>query len=249
MTSGTRLRDRAEPPSLDPPFDEALLKALDFLDDVPEPVVGLWLAGSVSRGEGDANSDLDLYVLVDAVHRRRIQRVLAGVPVEMFLNPPRRARQYFDEDRSLGRTPSLDMMARGLILLDPLGECAAIAKEAQAAIAGGPAVPEAEIEVRRYRATDKLDNAADVARRDPTTARLLASGALHEATILWFITQGDWAPRDKDLLPALRNRHLEAAAAVDAYGATGDIATARQAMRYLIGVAEFYEWASPPDPA
>ena len=125
-------------PDLGPPFDAALNDAAAFLDGLPEPVIGLWLAGSVSRGAGDANSDLDLYVLIDAEHRRRLSRRFRGVPTEMFLNPPERARRYFDEDRALGRRPGLDMMAEGLILFDPLGECAAIQSEARAAVALRP---------------------------------------------------------------------------------------------------------------
>lgn len=235
-------------PELGAPFDEALRQALEYLDTLPEPVIGVWLAGSLSRGEGDVNSDLDLYVLVDVGHRRRLSRRFNGVPTEMFLNPPRRARQYFEEDRALGRRPSLDMMAYGLILFDPVSECAAITAEARAAIDLGPNVDPVALETRRYLATDKLDNAGDVAERDPATARLLASVAVHEAMILSFLQRGRWAPRDKELLPKLRTVSPEAAALVDRFHATGELETAAAAVEALVGKRTFYEWETPPEP-
>ncbi len=234
-------------PELGAPFDEALASALEYLDGLPETVIGVWLAGSLSRGEGDANSDLDLYVLVDASHRRRLSRRFNDVPTEIFLNPPHRARQYFDEDRALGRRPSLDMMAYGLILFDPGGACATIADEARAAIDLGPNPDPVVLETRRYLATDKLDNAGDVAHRDPVTARLLASAAIHEALLLAFLHRGRWAPRDKDLLPELRSFEPRAASLIGRFHDTGDLDTAAAAVEALIGRRTFYEWETPPE--
>ena len=240
--------DPIDLPRLGAPFDAALREALHYLDGLPEPIIGVWLAGSVSRGEGDANSDLDLYVLVDAAYRRRIQRFFNGVPTEMFLNSPARARQYFEEDRALGRRPGLDMMAHGLILLDTRGECAAIQAEALHSITLGPNVDLLTIETRRYLVADRLDNAADVFERDPTTARLLASAAVHDAMVLAFIRSGEWAPHDKDLLPVLRERHAVIAAMIDQFTRSGDLDAARDAVEHLLGVSGFYEWETPCEP-
>jgi len=235
-------------PSLGEPFATALDDAIAFLDSIPEEVIGIWLAGSVARGSADANSDLDLYVLVDASHRRRINRRCNGVPVEMFLNPPEWARRYIAENRELGRKSSIGMMAAGLILFDPRGECAALAAESQAAIDGGPAVPEVQLELRRYFAVDGFDNARDVVDRDPTTARMMAAESLREAATIWFLTRGEWPPRDKELFPELRVRYPEAAALVDRHATSGDLSPAAAALRMLIGVDAFYEWATPPEP-
>jgi hypothetical protein len=240
--------DLTHRPELLPPHHGALDAAIAYLDALPETIIGLWLAGSVARGESDANSDLDLYVLIAQPHRRRIQRFFNGVPTEMFLNPPHRARAYFEEDRALGRTPGLEMMARGSILYDPFGTCAAIARDARAAIDAGPSVDPVVLATRRYLVSDKLDNAADVVDRDPATARLLASIGVHEAMLLWFLRAGEWAPRDKDLLPAIRARIPDVASLIDEFATTGDLAVARAAVELLIGVAGFYEWETPPEP-
>ena len=235
-------------PQLDAPFDRALDVALAYLDGLPETVIGVWLAGSVARGEADANSDLDLYVLVDGAHRRRLQRFFSGVPTEIFLNPPDRARRYFDEDRAAGRRPSLDMMAEGVILFDPQGECAAIQREARLVIETGPEADPVASQTRRYLVTDALDNAADVAERDSATARVLGGSALREAMVLSFLLDGRWAPRDKDLLPTLRAERHPAVTAIDEFGRTGAIAAAKAATHALIGVDGFHEWETPPEP-
>jgi hypothetical protein len=235
-------------PPLDEPFATALDDAVAFLDRLPEEVIGIWLAGSLARGPGDANSDLDLYVLVDGSHRRRINRRFNGVPVEIFLNPPEWARRYIGENRELGRKSSIGMMASGLILLDPRGECAALADECRAAIDLGPAVPAVQLEFRRYFAVDGLDNARDVADRDPTTARLMAAESLREAATIWFLRQGEWPPRQKELFPVLRARHPEAAALVDRCAATGDLTAGAGALYLLLGVDTFYEWETQPEP-
>ena len=234
-------------PHLGEPYDAALRDAIEYLWTLPEPVIGIWLAGSVSRGEADANSDLDLYVLIDAAHRRRLSRFFHEVPTEIFLNPPHRARQYFEEERRLGRRPGLDMMAHGLMLFDPLGECATIQVEAREVIELGPAVPAVELETRRYLVIDKLDNAADVLDRDPTAALMLAAQAVQEALVLWFLLQGEWAPRDKDLLAEIRSGVPEAGVLVDRFVAAGDVDAARAAAELLIGVGRFYMWETPPD--
>lgn len=238
----------ASQPVLAEPFATALDDAVAYLDRLPEPVIGIWLAGSLARGSGDANSDLDLYVLIDAAHRRRINRRCNGVPVEIFLNPPEWARRYIGENRELGRRSSIEMMAAGAILFDPRGECAALAAESRAAIDLGPAVPEVQLELRRYFAVDGFDNARDVADRDPTTARFMAAESLREAATIWFLRQGEWPPRQKELFPVLRAHYPQAARLVDRYAATSDLAAAAAALQLLIGVDTFYEWETPPEP-
>lgn len=235
-------------PDLGEPYASALDDSLAYLDNLPEEVIGIWLAGSVAHGSGDANSDLDLYVLVDASHRRRINRRSNGVPVEIFLNPPEWARRYIEENRESGRKSSVGMMASGLILFDPRGECVALAAESRAAVELGPAVPEYQLELRRYFAVDGLDNARDVTDRDPTTACFMAAESLREAAAIWFLSRGEWPPRPKELFPELRARHPEAAALVDRYAATGDLTTAAGALQLLIGVDTFYEWETRPEP-
>jgi hypothetical protein len=112
----------------------------------------------------------------------------------------------------------------------------------------GPAVPEETITFQRYTAVDQMDNALDVADRDPATAQLLATEAVSQAIAVWFIERGGWTPRAKDRLRALRDVDPEAADAVEKFIGSGDVNDAESAIGVLLGVSGFFEWESIPEP-
>lgn len=235
-------------PSLDPPYDQALVEAIEYAFDAHDDVIAINLAGSVPRGEADDRSDLDLYVIIDGDLRHRDQRIFSGVPVEMFFNPESRARKSFEEDRLQGRAPGIALMAFGHIVYDPAGVFARLREDALAAMEAGPAVPEDQVTMRKYGAVDQLDNALDVAERDPALARMLATEAVAQAIAVWFIERGGWMPRAKDRLEALRRVDPEAADAVEEFMESGDVTDAESAIGVLLGVSGFFEWESIPEP-
>jgi hypothetical protein len=235
-------------PLLDPPYDQALVEAIEYVFDAHDDVVAINLGGSVSRGEADARSDLDLYVVIGGELRHRDQRMFSGVPVEMFFNPEARARKSFDEDRRQGRAPGIALMAFGHIVYDPSGVFARLREEALAAMEAGPAVPDDQVTMQKYGAVDQLDNAIDVVERDPAMAKMLATEAVSQAIAVWFIERGGWMPRAKDRLAALRRVDPEAADAVEEFMASGDVTDAESAIAMLLGVSGFFEWESIPEP-
>ena len=121
-------------------------------------------------------------------------------------------------------------------------------REALDVLERGPAVPEEKITFQRYTAVDQMDNALDVAQRDPASARLLATEALSQAVAVWFIERGGWMPRAKDRLSALRGVDPEAADAVEKFIESGDVDDAESAIGVLLGVSGFFEWESIPEP-
>jgi hypothetical protein len=235
-------------PPLDPPYDQALVEAIEYVFDVHDDVVAINLAGSVSRGEVDERSDIDLYVIIGGDLRHRDQRIFSGVPAEMFFNPEQRARKSFDADRLQGRAPGIALMAFGHIIYDPDGVFAKLRQDALAAMEAGPAVPDEQVTMQRYASVDRLDNALDVAQRDPAMARMLATEAVSQAIAVWFIERGGWMPRAKDRLEALRRVDPEAADAVEQFMESGEVADAESAIGVLLGVSGFFEWESIPEP-
>ena len=211
-------------------------------------MVAINLAGSVSQGEADARSDLDLYVIIGGDLRHRDQRLFSGVPVEMFFNPEARARRVFEEDRREGRAPGVALMAFGHIVYDPDDVFARLRADALDVMEAGPAVPDDQVTMKRYGAVDHLDNALDVAERDPAMARILATEAVSQAIAVWFIERGGWTPRAKDRLDALRRVDPEAADAVERFINSGEITDAESAVGVLLGVSGFFEWESIPEP-
>ncbi len=67
------------------PYALALQQALAFCHERTDPF-GIVASGSIVRGTGDANSDLDIYVLHAHPWRQRVQRCFNGVPCEIFIN-------------------------------------------------------------------------------------------------------------------------------------------------------------------
>jgi hypothetical protein len=235
-------------PPLEPPYDQALVEALEYIFEAHDDVVAINLAGSVASGEADARSDIDLFVIIGGDKRHRDQRLFGGVPIEMFFNPEARARQNLEKDQLKGQAPGVKMMAFGHIIYDPDGVFARLRAEALDVMEKGPAVPEETITFQRYAAVDQLDNALDVVDRDPATARLLATEALSQAIAVWFIERGGWTPRAKDRLRALRDVDPEAAEAVETFIESGDVNDAESAIGVLLGVSGFFEWESIPEP-
>ena len=235
-------------PPLDPPFDQALVEALEYIFGIHNDVVAINLAGSVAMGQADARSDLDLYVIIGGDKRHRDQRLFGGVPAEMFFNPEERARKALEQDQREGKAPGVRLMAFGHIIYDPDGVFSRLRDEALDVMEKGPAVPDQAITFQRYTAVDQMDNALDVAQRDPSTARLLATEALSQAIAVWFIERGGWMPRAKDRLGALRDVDPEAADAVEQFIQSGDVSDAESAIGVLLGVTGFFEWESIPEP-
>ncbi len=235
-------------PSLEPPFDQALVEAIEYVFEIHGDVVAINLAGSVARGETDARSNIDLYVIVGGDLRHRDQRIFSGVPVEMFFNPEERARRAFDDDRKEGRAPGVALMAFGHIIYDPDGVFERLRADALDVMEHGPAVTDQQVTRQRYGAVNQLDNALDVVERDPAMAQILATEAVSQAIAVWFIERGGWTPRAKDRLEALRRVDPEAADAVVQFILSGDITDAESAVGVLLGVSGFFEWESIPEP-
>jgi predicted nucleotidyltransferase len=89
-------------PPLPSPYDEALRDAVAFILREVDPV-GIIATGTIVRGTPHESSDLDVFVIHGAPHRRRIQRFFHGVPAEIFINPASTVRRYFAEECRDGR--------------------------------------------------------------------------------------------------------------------------------------------------
>jgi len=96
-----------------------------FLSDFEhaEDIVGVLVCGSYITGHPSSHSDLDVHLVLDdrVNYRERGNKIVDGLLIEYFANPPRQILAYFDgdlEDRSL---MSQTQFATGEILLDTDG--------------------------------------------------------------------------------------------------------------------------------
>jgi hypothetical protein len=234
-------------PTLDARYDEALRAAVrDLL--VRYTPVGLIAAGSILRGQGGPASDIDLYVLHHAPFRQRLQRRYAGVPFELFINPPQQVHRYFEEEHAAARPVTAHILATGFVMLDRDPVVQTLRTEAAAWLARRPQLGEDALLWRRYLIVDALDNAGDVLASDPACASTILHDVVKHLVEYTFLANHRFLPRQKATIAALDDLDPSAAVTVRAFYAGVDVqqqwqlATALAA--HLIGVTTFFAWDS-----
>jgi hypothetical protein len=235
-------------PDLAEPYRQALHEAVDLVL-ARYAVWGIIASGSILRGAADSSSDLDIYVVHAQPVRQRLQRRFAGVPAEIFVNPPAQIRRYFAEERD--RPSTAHMLATGCVVLDEHPVVAELQAEARTWLATPPNLSEAQLTWRRYMAADAYDNARDVADRDRATADLILHDAVRQMLEYAFLAANRHLPRVKAMLAALAE--LDPALgrlASDYYTATTSparFALAAEIAQRTLHTTGFFAWESTPE--
>jgi predicted nucleotidyltransferase len=234
-------------PPLAAPYDEALRQAVAFVLAEFQPV-GIVAAGSILRGEGDARSDIDLFVIHSAPFKQRLQRRFAGVPVEIFVNLPQSVREYFASPNERARPSTAHMIATGFVVLeDPVVDVLRAEAAGWLSKRSFPAADEAI--GSRYRVATLLEDAEDVRERDPTMTSQLLCESVSEALRYWLHARNGVFPRTKAFLAQVRSDDPALGEACDRFFSSSDLSErvtlARQIVRTCVGAVEFFEWDSP----
>jgi hypothetical protein len=210
--------------------------------------VGIIAAGSVQRGEGDARSDIDLFVIHSEPFKQRLQRRFAGVPAEIFVNPPESVREYFAAHNERARPSTAHMVATGFVVLeDPVVDVLRAEAAEWLSKRSFPAADEAV--GSRYRVVTLLEDAEDVRERDPAMANQLLGESVSEALRYWLHARNGVFPRTKAFLAQVRHDDPALGAACDRFFSSSDLSElvtlARQIVQACVGAVEFFEWDSP----
>jgi hypothetical protein len=142
-----------------------------FLDELPfrRDVVGALVCGSFVTGAPGPRSDVDLHLVLaaGARWRERGNRVIDGIVVEYFANPPRQIRAYFRRDHEANRRNTPTQFATGRVLFDDRrGTVRRLVAEARAwERRPMVAVTAAWRELSKYALYDRLDDLEDAALR------------------------------------------------------------------------------------
>jgi len=98
---------------------------------------GILVCGSYITGSPTSHSDLDVHIVLDdtANYRERGNKIIDGLLIEYFANPPKQIHQYFEEDIHDRSLMSQTQFATGKILLDKEGQVKALKQKAQTMIA------------------------------------------------------------------------------------------------------------------
>lgn len=229
-----------------PPYDRAVDEAEAFIR-ASWKIHGIVVAGSIVRGEAGPTSDLDVFVVHAEPWRVRVQKRFAGVPAELFVNPPDRIRGYFASEHAAARPGTAHMLATGVVLPDGDEIVAELVREAREWLARPIDFAPAELDSKRYAAVDMLDNARDMIDTDPAVAQLLLADAVQQTIAYAFWKRAMFQPRRKDLLRALHDVDPVAVGHVRAFAAARGgqaLEIAIALANHVLGVDTFFEWTS-----
>lgn len=234
-------------PKLPAKYDTALRDAVSFVLGSFK-AVGIFASGTIVRGNPDATSDIDLWVIHLEPNRQRIQKFFNSVPVEIFVNPPWAILNYFSQDQANARPISAHMMATGHVVLatDPI--VTELRQKAQWLLTQPPDLSEEAIQRARYAAATRFEDATDIGLRNPIAASLLLSQSLMEMMRFAFMNARRFIPRDKDLLEEFKLLAHDSAAEVQKFFQTSDyderLRLATKIADEILGVRGFFEWNS-----
>lgn len=244
------LLDSCRWPSLAAPYDRALRALVSYILERFH-VLGIVISGSIVRGNPNAGSDFDTFVIHACQERQRVQKFFHGVPAEIFLNPPAAVRSYFRHERKSGRPCTAHMLATGFVVLDRDPLVQTLVDEANAELQKRPDLSTQELLFKRYGAADRYENAVDIAESDPANARLMLYRAIQKIIEYRFLAQNLWLPRHKELLGEFVEANPDLGQlALDFYNTTDcalQFQIAEQLARRILGATGFFEWETVPE--
>lgn len=242
-------------PDLDEPFLVALRQAVALVEARTEPD-GVIAAGSIVQGSADPRSDIDLYVIHGQPWKQRVQRWFNSVRTEVFINNETAVRGYLEEEGIEGRPITAHMLATGHLMLCRTERVHELIELAMGHVSRPPVVSDETLLQQRYGIVDALENAQDVAQRDPVTSIMILHNVVDYMVRYRFTSAGHHIPRTKELLPRMAEVDPELASLVHRFcgapGLDGRLALAIRIAEHTIGTTEFFEWESQrvpvPDP-
>ncbi|NDC36938.1 MAG: hypothetical protein EBZ48_02675 [Proteobacteria bacterium] len=245
MVSPVLALDACSLPSLSPRHTKALRQALTLILKLHQPL-GIFACGSIVRGTPDASSDLDIYVIISGGKRQRIQRYFNSVPAEIFINPPKAVRFYFQQESNAGRQLTAHMLGTGHLVLCRSQQVLALRAEAQSLLRHPKGWSNEARQFHRYIAACSVEDAVDRLGKDPDSAILIGNRALQEILYFYFRVTQRAIPRDKELLQHLKQRAPKLASLVQTYlrisSPRAKMQKLRQISRIALNAEGFFEW-------
>ena len=161
-------------------------------------------AGSVMRGEATETSDLDIVVVFESLpNAYREAFTFGGWPVEAFVHDPETLRWFFEKGRRSGMPSLVHMVIEGTEVPEACELSAELKREAVELYEAGPPPFDAdELQLRRYRLTDWVDDI----RFPRSDEELTASGAslYQDAADFFFRSRGLWSAHSKTIPRRMR---------------------------------------------
>jgi len=237
-------------PDLPERYERALREAVALILGRYTPV-GIIAAGSILRRTPDSSSDLDIYVLHLEPFRQRLQKFFNGVPAEIFVNPPAAVEGYFTSEGAASRPITAHMLVNGFVILDRHPVVEQLRQRAREMLATLPSLTPTQHTWKRYLASNLLEDAVDVADRDPQTAQIFLAQAVFAMLQYHFEANRHFIPRTKELLAQLNSLDPSLAVLARTFYSSGEFAVRLSAAEQIADrtakVRGFFEWESEPE--
>lgn len=148
-------------------WEIALNKFLEEWKTNPE-VSGIIVCGSYITGNPTKNSDIDLHIVLKngCKWRERGNKIVNGILIEYFANPPEQIKKYLESDRNKRRKIDAHIFTTGKIILDKEGEVKKLKELAKEYLKRSfEEAPSFKIEFGKYHIWDMMDNLEEVYNR------------------------------------------------------------------------------------
>ena len=234
-------------PPLPEPYDGALRDAVALIFEETDPQA-IIASGTIIRGNPDATSDLDLFVIHERPVRRRLQKSFRGVPAEIFFNPANQVREYFKGENRSGHPSASHIIATGTVVYSEGTIADELRAEALEWLERPLANTDDDLVRARYFAATRLEDGADVVDKDPATSALFLTQAVSAMMEFFFLSKRIAAPRNKELLTAIARTDRTLGNLIEEFFRTPSPAKrldlANTIADRTIGVRGFFEWDS-----
>lgn len=146
--------------------------ALNLLRDRWPNALGAFAGGSVMRGEGKPNSDIDMVVLLPPNARpHRIWLMHHGIQFDLFIHNPDSLRYYIQQGRDERRPVLANLIADAVMLPAPNRRLLNWQSKCKAILEAGPSqLAEKDLLRLRYGLMDAMDDYADAVKHDEQMA-------------------------------------------------------------------------------
>jgi len=229
-------------------YQTALDKAISWISENFNPT-GIIVTGSIIRGNPNANSDFDIYVIHEESYRQRVQKFFDGVPCEIFVNNFEHVYNYFEEEYKVNRPVSAHMVATGTIIQG--GDNPELKKLIEAAgeyLLKSPAIDEAKRTSLKYTISTMFEDATDVKDTDPATSTHLLNKVIDGLMDYVFLDNGIPLPRPKERIKYLESNYPDIGKVISGYykaeNFNDQYNIAKELVMKICGEQGFFEWDS-----
>ncbi len=237
-------------PDVTEPYLSAYQQAVKFIAREFNSVVRIFACGSVTRGQHDASSDIDVYVVRRELVRQRVQKFFGGVPAEIFINPPQMTARSLESERHERNLIVAHMLGTGVLVWQCDSVVTDLRDQARQQLERSHEVP-ANLTSMRYRLATGFEDAVDKLEKDPATARLILFKVMDYLLEFVFISAGQRFSRAKDLLKSVQVLNPDVGELFKRFyladSLHGQFEFAEQLMDSLVGARGFFEWSSAPE--